>query len=571
MGTSFLTSLETAPTIFSREQLSPEHREIAALVREYATEKVLPRRSEIDAFDRDLTFALLKESAELGLLSAEIPEAYGGLGMDKTTGILLSEALACSRCASFVVTLGVQVGIGMLPVLYFGSDAQREHYLPRIATGETMSAYCLTEPGAGSDALNIKTHAEKTPDGDSWLLNGSKQFITNAGFADLFIVYAKIDGKENTAFLVDRQLEGVTVGEEEHKMGLKGSSTASVTFENVKLSLDSTLGEIGKGHEIAFNILNFGRYKLGAMDLGMCKAVLEDTIEYAAERHQFGEPILNFPAIRRKLARDFVRIYGLDSIVYRTIGEMEEQIRADLSPPELAAASEGFAVQTSMVKIYGSESLALVADDGVQIHGGYGFSEEYSVAAIYRDARVDRIFEGTNEINRQIITGYIMKDTLMEQLPVRDTMAGAFRKPPDGLRSELTVSGAILNNLKLLALDLFKETLVFSGQDLRHHHHLAEDIADLFTQIYIFDSALLRINQDDPASFQRSILRLIELDTRDLLQRIAPPLLAYCDTPADSRKRIQNQIEALELDENRYQHELELAADLIANRKERLQ
>jgi alkylation response protein AidB-like acyl-CoA dehydrogenase len=571
MSTSFLTDLVSAPTIFSREQLNPEHREIATLVREFATEKVLPRRQEIDSFDRDLTFSLLRESAELGLLSAEIPEAYGGLGMDKTTGILLSETLACSRCASFVVTLGVQAGIGMLPILYFGSQAQREHYLPEIATGEIMSAYCLTEPGAGSDALNIKTHAEKTPDGDSWLLSGSKQFITNAGFADLFIVYARIDGKENTAFLVDRQLEGVTVGEEEHKMGLKGSSTASVTFENVKLPLDSTLGEIGKGHEIAFNILNFGRYKLGAMDLGMCKAVLDDTLKYAAERYQFGEPILNFPAIRRKLARDFVHVYGLDSIVYRTVGEMEEQIRADLSPPELAAASEAFAVQTSMVKIYGSESLALVADDGVQIHGGYGFSEEYSVAAIYRDTRVDRIFEGTNEINRQIITGYIMKDTLMEQLPVRDTMVEAFRDPPAGLRNELTDSGALLNNFKLLVLDLFKETLVFSGQDLRHHHHLAEDMADLFTQIYIFDSALLRINQDDPASYHQSMLRLITLDTRDLVQRIAPPLLAYCNTPDIDRKRIQNQIEALELDENRYQHELELAADLIANRKERLQ
>lgn len=571
MSTSFLTNLESAPTIFSREQLNPEHREIAELVREFATEKVFPRRQQIDSFDRDLTFSLLRESAELGLLSAEIPEAYGGLGMDKTTGILMSEALACSRCASFVVTLGVQVGIGMLPILYFGSETQREHYLPKIATGETMSAYCLTEPGAGSDALNITTHAEKTADGNHWLLSGSKQFITNAGFADLFIVYAKIDGRENTAFLVDSELEGVTVGEEEHKMGLKGSSTASVTFDNVKLTLDSTLGEIGKGHEIAFNILNFGRYKLGAMDLGMCKAVLDDTIDYAAQRHQFGEPILNFSAIKRKLARDFVRIYGLDSIVYRTIGEMEEQIRADLSPQELAAASEGFAVQTSMVKIYGSESLALVADDCVQIHGGYGFSEEYSVAAIYRDTRVDRIFEGTNEINRQIITGYVMKDTLMEQLPVRDTIATAFREPPAGLRSELTASGALLNNLKLLVLDLFKETVVFSGQDLRHHHHLAEDIADLFTQIYIFDSALLRINQNDPDSYHLCLLQLIALDTRDLLQRIAPPLLAYCNTPVVTRELIQTQIRALELDENRYQLELELTADLIDNRKERLQ
>ncbi|MBL7033011.1 MAG: acyl-CoA dehydrogenase family protein [Candidatus Delongbacteria bacterium] len=570
MSTSFLTNLESCTPIFTREKLSPEHLEIATLVREFATEQVQPRRSEIDAFNRDLTLSLLQESAELGLLSAEIPEIYGGLGMDKTTGILLSETLAFSRCASFVVTLGVQVGIGMLPILYFGSEAQKKHYLPGIGAGTTMGAYCLTEPGAGSDALNIKTRADKLPDEEGWSLNGTKQFITNAGFADLFIVYAKVDGKHNTAFLVDRNLEGVTVGEEEKKMGLKGSSTASVTFENVRLPLDSTLGEIGHGHEIAFNILNFGRYKLGAMDLGMCKAVMEDTLTYAAERQQFGEPILNFSAIRRKLARDYVQVYGLDSIVYRTIGEMEERIRADLSPQELVAASEEFAVQTSMVKIYGSETLALVADDGVQIHGGYGFIEEYSVAAIYRDTRVDRIFEGTNEINRQIITGYIMKDTLMEQLAVRDTLKSGRESAPEGLSSELSSFGSALNSMKLLALQLFKEALTFAGQDLRHHNHLAEDLADIFTQIYIFDSTLLRINQGEIAPYQRILLQLIALDTRDLLRRCATPLLTYCEAPANLVSQITERLSALELDENRYAGELELAADLIANRKERL-
>ncbi len=570
MSTSFLTNFDNAPPVFSREQLTTEHLEIADLVREFATEQVFARRDEIESFNRELSMSLMQASAELGLLSAEIPEEYGGLGMDKTTGIVMSETLAYSRCTSFVVTLGVQVGIGLLPILYFGSDEQKQRYLPKIGTAEMISAYCLTEAGAGSDALNIKTRADKTEDGDGWILNGSKQFITNAGFADIFIVYAKVGGKDMTAFIVDRSLPGITVGEEEHKMGLKGSSTASITFENVKLPLDSTLGEIGHGHQIAFNILNFGRYKLGSLDLGLSKAVLSDSLDYAAERHQFGEPILNFPAIRRKLARNLVRIYGLDSIVYRTVGEMEEQIRADLSPEQLAAASEDFAVKTSMVKIYGSETLAQVADDGVQIHGGYGFSEEYPVAAIYRDTRVDRIFEGTNEINRQIITGYVMKDTLMEQLPVREALTRTDIAAPSGLQEELRSYGETLNRMKIMALGLLKECLIFAGQDLRHHHHLAEDLADIFTQIYIFDSSLLRINSSDVQEYQKVILNLIALDSRDLLRRLSIPMLAYCNAPATSITAVEQDLAALQLDENRYAAELALATDLISNRKERL-
>jgi butyryl-CoA dehydrogenase len=307
------------------------------------------------------------------------------------------------------------------------------------------------------------------------------------------------------------------------------------------------------------------------MDLGMSKAVLQDALDYAAERRQFGEPILNFPALRRKAARDFVRIYGLDSIVYRTVGDIEAAIEEDFTFQQVADAIESLAVQTSMVKIYGSETLALCADDAVQMLGGYGFTEEYTPAGIYRDARIDRIFEGTNEINRQIITGYVMKETLMEQLPVREIVfSGDFPAVPEGLQPQLEAFGQQLNAMKMAVLKLFSEGLNFAGQDLRHHHQLAEDLADLFTQLYVFESTLYRVNVLDPEPWQKNILKLQALALRDALRVTAPAALAFCGTPQRDGEKIIALTENLELPENRYQMELDLAQDLITHKNQRL-
>ncbi|RMF85131.1 MAG: acyl-CoA dehydrogenase, partial [Nitrospirae bacterium] len=453
---------------------------------------------------RELCTGLLREMGELGLLGVDAPEAYGGQALDKIVTAIVAESLATGYSASFVTVFSVQTGIGQLPLVWFGSEAQKERYLPKLVSGEWIAAYALTEPSAGSDALSGKTRAVRTEDGSAYLLNGEKQFITNAGWADLFTVFAQVDGERFSAFLVERDSPGLTVGPEEKKMGVKGSSTCPVSFADVRVPAENLLYEEGKGARIAFNALNLGRFKLAASDLGGAKGVIEEAVRYARDRRQFGRPICRFDAIRGKIADMAVRIYAADSLIYRTIGLIQEAIdRLDPAAPDyyvqMGEAMETFAIEASMAKVYGSETLGLVADHGVQILGGYGFIEEFPMAGPYRDTRIDRIWEGTNEINRQIVAGYTMRNALLEALPVREAIAAIDAhlegEPPAAGRLGREV--AMVEAGKRLALMLLHEALCAYGQDLRHEQQLTEILADMLLEIYSAESTLARVAQLD--------------------------------------------------------------------------
>ena len=410
-GGQFLLEDAAPADVFTPEDFSEEQRMIGDTTREFIEREVLPHREELEFHKKvELGPVLLKKAGEAGLLSVDVPEAYGGMGGDKATIMLVAELM--SRSGSFVAWHGAQSGIGTLPIVYFGTKEQKEHYLPKLATGELISAYALTEPGAGSDALSARTTAVLTDDKQHYLLTGTKQYITNASGADVFIVFAKIDGEKFTAFIVDRNAPGLTVGPEERKMGLKGSSTCALILENAKVPVGNVIGEIGRGHVVAFNILNVGRFKLGAGTVGGCKLALEHAIPYVNQRHQFGHPLSDFGLIRAKIADVAARTFVAESMVYRTAGLMDrgieslEKTAADYDLQTIHKVEE-FTIECSMIKVFASESLAFAADEGLQMLGGYGFCEDYPLEEIYRDERINRIFEGTNEINRMLIPGQL--------------------------------------------------------------------------------------------------------------------------------------------------------------------
>ncbi len=505
-GGSFLIEPVVEP-IFTREDFSREHTEIGRMVREFASEKIFPHKEELETHNKELTLELMREVAELGLTGIDIPEKYGGVELDKTTSALVAEALTTGESASWVVTFSAHVGIGSLPIVFFGSEGQKQKYLPRLAKVDSLAAYALTEPQAGSDALNIETTATLSDDGESFVLNGAKQYVTNGGWADVYVVFAKLDGRM-TAFIVERDCEGFTVGAEEKKMGIKGSSTTSLFFDHVRLPKDNLLGEPGEGLQIALNILNIGRFKLGAADLGGCKTALDHAASYALERRQFGQPIAFFEAIRKKLADMVVRTFVLDSAIYRTVGLMDERIAAlDHASPhynrQLMAALEEYAIETSIAKILGSETISRVADQGLQIYGGYGFSEEYPMAPMYRDCRIDRLFEGTNEINRNVIYGYFLKKTLMEELPLRE----AERIWDEPAAGETRWGVAALDAARRLTVKCLHQAICLYGQDLRNEQIVGEDIADLAIGYYGASSALNRLLKLDEKSPEDATLK----------------------------------------------------------------
>ena len=490
--------------IYTREQFSDEHNEIEQMVREFAQGRIHEEKEEIEKFNKELSLKLIREAGELGLLGIDIPEEYGGMELDKITTAIVAEAFMNGGCASFLVTWSVQTGIGSLPIVWFGTPEQKKKYLPKLVTGEWIGAYGLTEPSAGSDALSGKTRAELTEDKKHYKLNGEKIFITNGGWADVYIVFAQVDGDKFSAFIVDRDTPGFEIGAEEKKMGMKGSSTTPLSFSDALVPAENLLYKIGKGATIAFNSLNMGRFKLAASDLGGSKTMVRESVRYALERKQFGQAITNFDVIKGKFADMVIRCYAADSMIYRTIGYIQEEINLlDKSDPNyfihVGEAMERYAVETSMTKIYGSETSAICADHGVQILGGYGFIEEYQIAGAYRDTRIDRIWEGTNEINRQIITGYMMKKSLMEELPIRDAI-----QEIDNFLSNLQEpkSNQILSREaqaiecgKRLALFLFHESLCSFGQDLKHEQQLTEILANIFTEIYTAESTIARVQQ----------------------------------------------------------------------------
>ncbi|HEX4447625.1 MAG TPA: acyl-CoA dehydrogenase family protein, partial [Polyangiaceae bacterium] len=420
-GASFLWEPAGVRKINAPELFSEDQREIARAARKFAAGEIMPRIAQIESKKSGLVPELLRKAGELGLLMVDIPEEYGGLGLDKTTSMMIAEEF--SVLGSFAVSLGAHTGIGTMPILYFGTPEQKAKYLPDLATGQKFAAYALTEPSSGSDALAAKTRADLSSDGSHYLLNGTKQFITNAGFADVFTVFAQVGGTKFSAFIVDRTSPGLTVGPEEHKLGIRGSSTCSLSFEDVKVPAGNLLGEIGKGHRIAFNILNVGRIKLGLGTIGAAKCALEVSAKYAKERHQFNKPIGAFGLVASKLAEMAIGIFVGESMGYRTTGLIDDRFAATSGEDAHVDAIEEFAVEASIIKVYGSEVLDYCADECVQIHGGYGFIEEFAPERLLRDSRINRIFEGTNEINRLIVPATILKRAMKGQAPLIERAA----------------------------------------------------------------------------------------------------------------------------------------------------
>jgi alkylation response protein AidB-like acyl-CoA dehydrogenase len=500
VGGSFIIDEADYNRVATPEDFTEEHRLIGQTTEDFVAGEVAPRDEEIEKLNYGLSVSLLRKAGELGLLGADIPEAYGGLGLDKISSTLISEKLA--GASSFALTLGAHVGIGTLPIVYFGNEAQKRKYLPLLATGEKVAAYCLTEPSSGSDALGAKTTAVLSEDGTHYVLNGTKQFITNAGFADLFIVYAKVNGTAFSTFIVERTMEGVSVGPEEKKMGIKGSSTCPLILEDVKVPAENLLWEAGKGHLIAFNILNIGRFKLAAGCLGASKIAIEYASKYANERSQFGRRISSFPLVGRKLADMNIRTFALESMVYRTAGLFDEGL-AEVDPGSgnvgyaSAKAIAEYALECSINKVFGSETLDFTSDEGVQIHGGYGFIQEYPIERIYRDSRINRIFEGTNEINRLLIPGTLFKRALKGELPLMQKAMALQTEllslvPGQTFDGTLEEETHLVSMAKKIALMVGAQAAQKYQTKLEEEQEVLSHLADMMILVYAMESALLR-------------------------------------------------------------------------------
>ncbi|HVC19581.1 MAG TPA: acyl-CoA dehydrogenase family protein [Vicinamibacterales bacterium] len=499
-GGAWLLDAVEPESIFTPEQLSEEQRLIARTADEFVQQEVLPQLERLEKKEWAVARSLIARCGELGLLGVDVPEMYGGVGLDKVTSLLVSERIAA--CASFAATFGAQANLTVLPMVLFGTEAQKQRYLPRLLSGELVGAYALSEPGSGSDALGAKARATRQPDG-SYVLSGEKMWITNGGFADLFIVFAKVDGEQFTAFIVERAFAGVSNGKEEHKMGLFGSSTTPLILQDVRVPAENLLGEVGKGHKVAFNVLNFGRFKLGAMCSGGARTAIGEAAKYAAQRKQFGQPIAAFGAIKYKLAEMTVRQFAIESSIYRTAGLIDAVLAAtshdpDDSAPVLAAVEE-YAVEASIAKVAGSEMLDYVLDENVQIHGGNGFVADYPAEGHYRDARVNRIFEGTNEINRMLIPGMLVRRAVKGDLPLiaaAKKLQEEILEPPaapapgtGGPLDEERRAVAAFKKVALMALGLAMQRY---GQGLTDQQEVLMYIADILMDVYGAESAVLR-------------------------------------------------------------------------------
>lgn len=543
-GGAFLIEEFSPRDVFTPEDFTEEQKMIARTTEEFVENEVVPNIEKLEHKDWDLTVRLLRKAGELGLLGIEIPEKYGGLDLDKVSSMLVSEKLG--RYGSFAVSYGGHQGIGTWPIIYFGNEEQKAKYLPKLATGELISAYALTEPHAGSDALALKTRADLSGDGRHYILNGSKMWITNASFADIFIVFAKVDGDKMTAFIVERNSPGLSVGKEEPKMGIRGSSTCALSFENVPVPVENLLGEIGKGHKVAFNCLNLGRFKLSAGCIGGSKSALNDSIRYARERQQFGRPIASFGAIKRKIAEMAIRTWVGESMVYRTGGLIDAGIAAidKEQPQQVLKAIEEYAVECSIMKVMGSEILGYVVDEMVQIYGGYGYSSEYPADRAYRDARINRIFEGTNEINRLIVFNMLMKRAMSGELELlaaarklRDEITAPPEVRPDfGL---LAAERAMASAAKRIALFVAGSALERYREKIAEEQELIMSISDMVMEAYAIESALLRaLKAAETQGAERSWMPLeiarvyarAAMDRVELLAREALAAVAEGDT-----------------------------------------
>ena len=494
-GGMWLVEEGTTDVIFTREQLNEEQRLIGQTAEEFIDKEVVPKLDQLEAKDWDLARTLVGRAADLGLLATDVPEEFGGLDLDKVSSVVVGEAVG--RCASFATTFGAQTGLAITPILCFGTEEQKQNYLPRLVSGEIIGAYALSESGSGSDALGARARATRQPDG-SFVLTGEKMWITNGGFADLFIVFAKVDGEAFSAFIVERSFAGVSSGKEEHKLGLLGSSTTPLILQDAKVPAANLLGEIGKGHKIAFNTLNYGRLKLGAMCSGGARLAIDEAARYAGQRKQFGKPIASFGAIKQKLGEMVARQYANEAMLYRTAGLIDAMLQDGHSPAQVLASLEEFAIEASILKVASSETVDFILDENVQIHGGNGFVRDYPAERHYRDARVNRIFEGTNEINRLLIPGMLARRALkggLPLIPAAKKLMDEIMSPPSMEApgdAPLDAERRTVTAMKKIALMILGTAMQTYGEKLADEQEVLMAAADIIIDAYASESALFR-------------------------------------------------------------------------------
>jgi alkylation response protein AidB-like acyl-CoA dehydrogenase len=544
-GGSFLIESRRPDEVFTPEDISDQHKLIAQTAREFVEHEIVPRVKEIEDKKPGLLRELIRKAAEVGLCATDVAEQYGGLALDKISSIIVAEKMA--RNGSWAATLGSQAGIGILPIAFFGTEEQKKKYVPKLASGEYVGAYALSEATSASDALNSKTRATLSADGKYYILNGTKMWITNGGIADVYVVFAKVDGERFTAFIVERAFAGVSPGAEEHKMGIRGSSTTPLNLENARVPVENVLGEIGKGHQIAFNILNVGRLKLGAGCVGGAKYLIAEAIRWAKDRLAFGRPIADYGLIKEKLGEMVATTYAIESVSYRTTGMIEQLLEgvhqgAPTAVQETLAALQEYAVECSILKVTGTETLHHIADECVQIFGGYGFSSDYEVERGFRDQRVNRIFEGTNEINRLLIVDMLLKRSMKGQLaliPAAQKLADEALSlaPTDGASDDgpLSEETPLVEGLKKTALLVAGSAVQKYMMSLEKEQEIIGAMSNLVMEAYVAESALLRAQKQtgkgpsDAAAWYADAARTYifeaadraELEARRALARIA--------------------------------------------------
>ncbi len=531
-GGEFLTKDSDPESIFIPEDISDDQKLMAEAAKEFVEKEILPKLDAIDHQEPGLTVSLMEKAGELGLLGAAVPAEYGGLGEDFNTNTFISMEIGASH--SFGVSFAAHTGIGTLPILYYGTEEQKHKFLPKLASGEIKAAYCLTEPTSGSDALSAKTTAKLSEDGKFYILNGQKMWITNGGFADILITFAQVDGDKFTCFIIDTKSEGFTRGKEEEKMGIKGSSTRALFLDNVRVPKENILGEIGKGHYIAFNVLNVGRFKLCAMTTGGAKKFISVAVNYANERKQFGKPISSFGAIKYKLAEQAIRVFASESATLRTSGLIKDKVASLVTggsnySQAMISAAEEYGIESAMLKVFGSEMLDYVVDEAVQIFGGYGYSEEYPAARAYRDSRINRIFEGTNEINRLLTVDMIVKRSMKGRL---DLMAPAmaiqkdllsvpsFAEKPEGF---LAIELASIRNAKKAILMIAGSAVQKFMMKLAEEQEIIMNVTDMLIEVFTSESVILRTQKLALSKNENDVLPYLEMTqvyVSDSLERI---------------------------------------------------
>ena len=522
-GGAFLVTPVDKGKVFSREQFSDDHKMFEKTALEFAENRIQEVREELNVLNKELSLEIFKEIGELGFLSVDVPEEYGGLALDKTTSCIIVDALSAGRNASIVVTASAHSGIGMLPIIWYGNESQKKKYLPKLGSGEWMSCYALTESGAGSDALSGACTAKLNDEGTHYLLNGTKIFVTNGGWADVAVTFASVNGKY-TGFILDKECDGWVVGEEEKKMGIKGSSTVTFFFEDCKVPIENVLGKVGEGGPIAFNVLYVGRFKLGVSTAGGAKYVIDAALDYANDREQFNRSIKNFGMIQRKFANMVTRVWEGDTINYMITGSIDHTLaNVDKSAKNyfeiVQKTIEDHGIEASISKVVGSEALAYVVDEGLQIFGGNGFIEEYQMAGIYRDERINRIFEGTNEINRLIIGGTLMKKAILEEIPLRDTITHRMENwlPDLSISNDepLMMEAKAIEYCRSFMLFCLHEAILKYGQDLKNEQWVIEPLANMVIALAIMDTGYKRYHQIEPGDHKDNTRDVLKLSIAD--------------------------------------------------------